>query len=77
MHQITGFVEGFMSAYPCRMCKIQRTEMVTLCRENVSLRRNVKGYEIDLSMRNTRLTGVKSPAFGMTYLVFIVVKMLV
>jgi hypothetical protein len=59
LHGILGFNESFSGNYPCRMCRIDRKNMMKSFRHNISLNRNMHNYFEDLLLNNSSLTGIK------------------
>lgn len=59
LHSILGFVENFTANYPCRFCRAYKTEIKTMCTEELSLLRNESNYISDLHLQNPSQTGIK------------------
>jgi hypothetical protein len=58
IHQILGFVEGFNATHLCRFCNLSLQQIKDgICPEESDLR-SVENYEIQLSIDNTRMTGL-------------------
>nr|XP_018901077.1 PREDICTED: uncharacterized protein LOC109033097 [Bemisia tabaci] len=58
LHQMLGFVPGFMANFPCRFCKIHRDAMRQQCVDNFSLWRNRQNYDEDLAINDQSKTGI-------------------
>lgn len=59
IHSITGFNESFSSNFPCRMCKINKRDMIQQFHQDDCLLRTMTNYKDDLNTNNPSLTGVK------------------
>lgn len=59
IHSVTGFVESFSSNFPCRMCKVHKTDMTKQMRVDKSILRTMENYLEDLTVGDVTLTGVK------------------
>lgn len=58
LHSILGFSEGFTANFPCRKCKLHRTECQVATGEDSIRIRNIQNYNIDVNMNNFSLTGI-------------------
>ncbi|XP_026676119.1 uncharacterized protein LOC113465644 [Diaphorina citri] len=59
IHSITGFCESFSGKFPCRMCRMDKSQVQKELFEKESLLRNLAGYEKDLLLNDPTLTGIK------------------
>jgi len=56
---ICGFVECFRANFPCRVCKVPKELLATLCVEDPTLLRTLQSYEADLAKNDVSATGIK------------------
>lgn len=59
LHSILGFVENFTANYPCRFCRSHKSEIKTMCNEDLSTLRTESNYMSDLNLQNFTETGIK------------------
>ena len=60
IHELFEFVCSFSTAYYfCRLCKVHRSNLKEMTVENEDLVRNEVNYNLDISMKDPKLTGVK------------------
>ncbi|KAF2892727.1 hypothetical protein ILUMI_13443 [Ignelater luminosus] len=56
-----GFTESFRAKCFCRFCKCPPSETQIQCTQSLNLLRNIQNYELDVEVKDVRLTGIKSP----------------
>lgn len=61
IHEVYGSVTGFTANYPCRHCRIHKSDMQNVFESQEDLRRNRENYEEDLKKNNQSETGIKEP----------------
>lgn len=77
LNGLLGYVESFCANYPCRICKIKRSNFGNVLFEDESSLRTASGHKIDISIADTSSTGVKEsccydriPSFSVTNNIF-------
>ncbi|CAG9787096.1 unnamed protein product [Diatraea saccharalis] len=61
IHTITGFSESFSSNFPCRVCKIHKSNLKHTVTDDYRLYRNMENYLEDVNINNVSVTGIKEP----------------
>lgn len=58
LHALLGFSEGFTANYPCRRCKMHRTECQISIYADIRKLRNQENYDHDCEVNKLSLTGI-------------------
>lgn len=58
LHKIFGFTEGFTANFPCRMCKMPKSNTQVSLTSDSTLKRNIHNYNADLDINDLSLTGI-------------------
>lgn len=59
LHSVLGFTESFVADYPCRFCKLSKTECHNQIDQLDDKLRNIDTYNSDIEINNVSLTGIK------------------
>ncbi|XP_008484460.1 uncharacterized protein LOC103521131, partial [Diaphorina citri] len=59
LNGILGFVESFVAQHCCRICRVNKAQMQSMCQENAIYLRNNDNYTDDLSLSDPSQTGIK------------------
>ena len=54
-----GFVESFTANYPCRFCKMKRSDFTSNIYDNSEIYRTIENYDNDVLQENVTGTGIK------------------
>lgn len=58
IHSVLGFTEGFTANFPCRRCKLHKTECQKAICEVDSKLRTIENYDKDLHLNTFSMTGI-------------------
>ncbi|KAF2902500.1 hypothetical protein ILUMI_03687, partial [Ignelater luminosus] len=61
LNSMLGFTKSFRAKFFCRFCKCPRSETQIQYTQSLNLLRNIQNYELDVEVKDVRLTGIKSP----------------
>lgn len=59
LHTILGFSESFNTNFPCRFCKVNKTELQILYKQNNALLRSRQNYDDDCKNKSMAECGIK------------------
>jgi len=59
VHSVLGFTESFVAQYPCRFCKLSKTECHSQIDQVDDKLRNIDTYNSDIEINDVYLTGIK------------------